>query len=83
MKGNRITLNTWDFHGADERLLVIDNIGLVDNRFVFQGPGIDTANPGKYVDVANNWKLGAGSTNSIRLINTTTGAEADLINQAY
>jgi hypothetical protein len=74
--------DTDGFHQSNDRLLVIGNVGLRGCTFVFRGADIDTTNPGKYVDVGASWKP-ANSGNSIKLVNTTTGVEVDLVNQAY
>jgi hypothetical protein len=82
IKGGYFEFDTTGYHGANERLLDIDDVNLKACTFIFRGENIDTTSPGKYIDVAAGWKA-AGSGNSIKLINTTTGAEVELRNQAY
>jgi hypothetical protein len=65
---------TSGFAEPNERLLKVNNTGLVATTFVFEAPGLDTTNPGKYLDIGGGWS----TTNSFTFTNTTTGASVTI-----
>lgn len=74
VKGNRVTFTTYGFHGAADRIPTFDNAGIKANVILIRGENVDTKNPEKYVDIPAGWD----DTNSIQLVNTTTGESVKL-----
>jgi hypothetical protein len=66
------------FEHANERLIIVSNTGLVGTTWRFEGPGLDTTNIGKYLDIESGWS----TTNSFTFVNTTTGATVTINNGA-
>jgi hypothetical protein len=75
VSGLRIRAELTYTPNAADRLLVFSsadatNVEALDIEI--RGPGLDTANPGNNIDLDDGW------TGSIKLINTTTGAESSI-----
>lgn len=74
VKGNRVTFTTYGFHGSKDRIPTFDSADIKANQILIRGENIDTKNPEKYVDIPAGWD----DTNSIQLVNTTTGESVRL-----
>lgn len=79
IKGGDFKIRTWGydsydttaggFEHANERLLIVSPNTLIGTTWRFEGPGLDTTNIAKYLDIGAGWS----TTNTFIFTNTTTG----------